>query len=724
MKRLARHILLAAALLALACTDNPADEIRSGGGAATFSIATTRSRTAEEAGGGEEEAYPWNCCAIRIYKKTEEGRELIRRYNKRSEMPASLWLLSGDYSIAVEAGSMAASTFTEPTYKGEADFEIIDGRTTMVEVECRIVNTMVKVVYDPTIAATFKESYSTEVVFGDPSDAKAPRLSYTKDSTGYFVLPAEPTTLNWTFRGKGEKNGQPLELEKTGSKELTPEPGVRYELKLKYSADLGGALDFTLALDENPDEVDDPIIFVPTPQIAGEGFDMTQTQDYLSGAQSYRITSIADMATIAVQAGGQTFTVPATGAYPEDTNGIALAYTNSTEMRLTLGEAFFSLLPAGEHTVTLTATDADEGESTKESKVRMLQGAAGLVPTDCWNARGRLEAQVHDPATAHDVKIRYRRAGTTEWTVVEAAAAKAGKYVADAADIQANTTYESQLLFGEETVNGIARTTTDDGTQIPNSDYEQWSKDSSISKDALIPSPSTVGQWWDTGNHGSATLGVNVTSNVNDPRPGSAGTTAAKLQSQKVQMLGIGKFAAGNLFVGRYLGTNGTNGVIAFSKPFDFTYRPKKLRFWYKGNTGVIDNADGSSGKNKGDSDISTVYLCLCATTGPHITNTADAGTFFASTDRTIKYCTNFTGDKGNTNDAEGHVIGAAVWEKDNSYQQSEWKQFEVDVEYYPEYEGERPAYLLLIASASKYGDYFTGSTQSVMYLDDLEIVY
>lgn len=719
MKRLARHILLAAAaLLAVACTDDPAENPAGKGGAATFAIAAPQSR----AEGPEEEAYPWNRCTIRIYKKTEEGRELIRRYDKRSELPESLWLLAGDYTIAVEAGSRAEATFTEPTYAGETDFAIADGRTTMVEVECRIVNTMVKVAYDATVAATFKESYSTEVVFGDPANTRAPRLTYDGNATGYFMLPAEPTTLNWIFRGKGEKNGQPLELEKTGAKELTPEPGVRYELKLKYSADLGGALDFVLTLDENPDEVDDPIVFVPVPQIAGDGFDLTETQEYLTGTRSYRITSIADMATIAVGAAGEVFTIPATGNYAADANGIALEYANPTEMRLTLGEAFFALLPAGEHTVTLTATDADDGESTKETKVRMLQGAYALTSTDGWNARGRLEALVHDAASAHDVKIRYRRVGTTEWTVAEAASADGGKYAADVADIHANTAYEYQLLFGEEPVNGIARTTMGDGMQIPNSDFEQWSIGL---ENALIPSASTIDQWWDTGNRGSQKMNKNVTTNVDDPRPGSAGRTAAKLQSQFVGLGSIGKFAAGNLFVGEYLTTNGTNGVIGFSKAFDFTYRPKKLRFWYKGNTGTIDNADSASGKNKGDSDISTVYLCLCATTGPHVTNTADSGTFFASTDRTIQYCSDYVAGSGsNTNNAEGHVIGAAVWEKDNSYQQTEWKQIEVDVEYYPEYEGEKPAYLLLIASASKYGDYFTGSTASVMYLDDLEIVY
>ncbi len=725
MKRLIRHIALATALLA-ACAKNPVEELREGGGAATFTIATPQTRAEAGEEGTEEESYPWNYCAIRIYKYTAEGdKELIRRYDKRSEMPESLWLVAGDYSIAVEAGSKAQASLTEATYAGEADFAIVDGRTTMVEVVCRIVNTMVKVIYDPTITATFKENHATEVVFGDPDHAKAPRLTYDESATGYFLLPEEPTTLRWTFCGKGEKNGEPLELEKSGSHELTPKPGVLYELKLKYSKDLGGALDFTLTLDENPDEIDDPVVFVPNPQIAGEGFDLTQPQEYLTGTQSYRITSIADMAAIEIEAYGQRFTVPATGDYPEDADGIALAYANSTEMLLTLGPQFFAHLPGGEHTLTLTALDVDGGEGTKRTTVRMLQGARSLTVTDCWNAKARIEALVCDPA-AHDAKIRYREAGASEWQTVEATPAEAGIYAAEGSGIEAATEYEYQLLFGTEPVNGIARTRTSTGPQIPDSDFEQWSKDSN-SKDALIPSLSTVGQWWDTGNHGSATLNVNVTTNVNDPRPGSAGRTAAKLQSQKVALMGIGKFAAGNLFVGKYLKTDGTDGELAFGRYFDFTYRPKALRFWYKGNVGTINEL----GKNtpseiqSGQSDISTVYLCLCTMgdeKSSHVTRTKDVNSFFNPRDLKVAYSSDFA--NSNSNDGEGDVIAHAIWECDNTQQYPGWTLIEVPVTYYPEHEGTRPTHLLLIASASKYGDYFTGSTQSVMYLDDLELVY
>ena len=35
-----------------------------------------------------------------------------------------------------------------------------------------------------------------------------------------------------------------------------------------------------------------------------------------------------------------------------------------------------------------------------------------------------------------------------------------------------------------------------------------------------------------------------------------------------------------------------------------------------------------------------------------------------------------------------------------------------------------QPRYVVIAASASKYGDYFTGSTSSVMYVDEFSFVY
>jgi len=34
------------------------------------------------------------------------------------------------------------------------------------------------------------------------------------------------------------------------------------------------------------------------------------------------------------------------------------------------------------------------------------------------------------------------------------------------------------------------------------------------------------------------------------------------------------------------------------------------------------------------------------------------------------------------------------------------------------------PKYILIVGSASKYGDYFTGGAGSVLCLDDLELIY
>ena len=52
----------------------------------------------------------------------------------------------------------------------------------------------------------------------------------------------------------------------------------------------------------------------------------------------------------------------------------------------------------------------------------------------------------------------------------------------------------------------------------------------------------------------------------------------------------------------------------------------------------------------------------------------------------------------------------------------SAYQQLEIPLEY--RYENRTPKYIVVVATASKYGDYFTGGDGSTLWLDNLELVY
>jgi hypothetical protein len=52
----------------------------------------------------------------------------------------------------------------------------------------------------------------------------------------------------------------------------------------------------------------------------------------------------------------------------------------------------------------------------------------------------------------------------------------------------------------------------------------------------------------------------------------------------------------------------------------------------------------------------------------------------------------------------------------------TDWTEFNVELTY--KNFTAKPTHVIIVFSSSKYGDYFTGSTSSVLYLDDLELVY
>ena len=51
-----------------------------------------------------------------------------------------------------------------------------------------------------------------------------------------------------------------------------------------------------------------------------------------------------------------------------------------------------------------------------------------------------------------------------------------------------------------------------------------------------------------------------------------------------------------------------------------------------------------------------------------------------------------------------------------------EYEEFTIDIKYRDI--TRKPTYILIVCSSSKYGDYFTGSTSSVLLLDEFQLIY
>lgn len=325
--------------------------------------------------------------------------------------------------------------------------------------------------------------------------------------------------------------------------------------------------------------------------------------------------------------------------------------------------------------------------------------------------------------TAGEVKFQYCESGTESWQDLETSS-EGTTYTAEA-PVEPSKRYDYRLTVNGEQVGNIKSVTTKAGAQIPNAGFETWGSyrfsDIGDTKAILGPYTNATDQFWDTGNHGSATLNKFVTEQSSDSH---SGAYSAYLNSQFVGVFTFGKFAAGNIFIGQYLGTNNTDGVIGFGKVFTYTFRPKQLKFYYKGAAGSIDQGNGVPGViSKGDTDVNEVYICLCNMGGPHIVDTRYEETFMNLENiKTISYCTNINGKNSSNDKSDGQVIAYGVW--DNTSTKNEWTEITIDLTYNEEYEGVVPNYLMITASASKYGDYFTGSNGSEMYLDDFELVY
>ena len=290
----------------------------------------------------------------------------------------------------------------------------------------------------------------------------------------------------------------------------------------------------------------------------------------------------------------------------------------------------------------------------------------------------------------NDNRFEVREASATEWTEVpeEYMVERGSTFSARLIHLKPNTQYVARAVIPGETSNEIAFTTESEVT-LPTGGFNDWWKDGSV----WNPWGENDTQWWDTGNKGASTMGESNTIPTDDAIQGKA----AMLQTKFVGIGGLGKLAAGNIFVGRFGRVEGTNGVIHLGQPFN--HRPTKLKGYYKYRTGLIDQAEKGMEYLKGKTDSMSIYIALGDWNEP------------------VEIRTNPNNRKlFDINDPHIIAYQAII----TSEEKSEYTPFELELEYRST--SRIPNYIIIIASSSKLGDFFTGSTQSVLYVDEFSL--
>lgn len=293
-----------------------------------------------------------------------------------------------------------------------------------------------------------------------------------------------------------------------------------------------------------------------------------------------------------------------------------------------------------------------------------------------------------------DCGFQYRIAGSTLWTDVpdEWVTVEGGAFKACIRHLSVMTEYEVRAVSGSDT-GQILKFTTGYNMQLPNEDFDSWWLD----KKVWCPWPQGGEQYWDTGNTGAATLGQ---SNVvpTDETPTGTGQ-AAKLETRFVGIAGIGKLAAGSIFVGKYVRTDGTNGVLSFGR--ECPMRPTRVRGYLKYKTAPINYAQDEFKNLIGQPDTCIVWCALIDQEQPFEirTNPKNRQLF----------------------DPDGSYV-VAYGKIEFGQDVPEYIPFEFELDY--KSTSRVPRYILLTAAASKYGDYFTGGAGAVLLLDDIELLY
>lgn len=305
--------------------------------------------------------------------------------------------------------------------------------------------------------------------------------------------------------------------------------------------------------------------------------------------------------------------------------------------------------------------------------------------------------------------VEYKAEDDATWTkATDLRFPTATTYEAELTGLKSDVKYVYHVVFGE--------TVTEDqtfyfiGEQLENSSLDEWHIEGEGTRALYCPWAEGAEAYWDTGNHGATTVGASNSTYVDED-----GRRYANLQSKYIVI----KFAAGNIFTGKYIETDGSNGVLSFGRPF--SSRPSKMQFDFQYKTSVITRNGGEWKEQwgqyinramyeglKGQPDSCNVYIALGDWTPE--TYKGETCSYLIRTRPSALHLMDMN---------DPHLIGFANMTCGEDV--STWTTETLDIAYRND---RTPTTIIVVASSSKYGDYFTGGEESLLKVDNFKLKY
>ncbi len=658
---------------------------------------------------------------------SKKDKGLVKKFEGLSSLPANgLWLTTGEYVAEGWAGDSVPASFTDRYFTGYAPFTVSKGQSTGVNLNCKIANVVASVNYSEEIDEAIS-SYSLTV------GHEGGELTFEGRDTrkGYFMMSSRSRDLQWTLNGtlpSGET------FTRSGTIE-SPKRATEYTINVNYSGSettVGGG-HFSIEIDETAIEVNHEVVIRLAPFIMGDNFDITKpfyAELGKVGDHAFFVNASAQLSSVIIDS---RFFMEQCGLDGNDvdfihmsdevrraleSHGIETVHTYDPDLdvaslRVKFSAAFNNALPEGRYDFRIIATDVKPTSNRTEATFSLVVSNAPVKvedpsPAGIWTSQATLSGGIIS-AGASEYGFLYRAAASRadgDWQ--KAVGEVSGNTVtATITGLTPGSRYEYKVYADDFISADIKSFTTDSEQQLPNAGFEEWN---TSSKTYLICTDASS-MFWDSGNHGSSKMNKNVTQP--DETVKHSGQRSIKMESQFVGVGSLGAFAAGNMFVGEFLGTeNTTKGILGWGRPW--TTRPKALKGYIKYSPQAITHVDSDNlpDVHTGDMDSGILYIALVDDSHksyqsyksyPWIVRTADPANWL------------FSKDKPNVI-AYGERIFTEATAGDGMIE------FEIPIEYYKT--DIKPSNIIVVASASRYGDYYTGGQSSTMWLDDLQLVY